>query len=337
MDLDPEQKKQYEEMCRVKDLVADDFLMRPDVTGIGVGLKEIGGKLTDELAIIVSVKEKKDVPAEIAIPAQIKGFVTDVIELNPTIDPEPSPTEHDEQKGILGDPDGNKYDPLQGGISIGLIRLETTGTLGLVAQTPTIEYPYLISNFHVLCKDKSFHVGDKICQPGFLDDNDLDGNFCGRLTSWCLDGDHRGMGGVDCASAIAIYRKVSVGNIVGFGHTCGGKKPDTNDIGKQVCKRGRTTLLTEGKIKSIYYEIKIDYPFYGKITLKSQILVDPKSKEKPFSGAGDSGSVVVIKENRKVIGLHCIGDRKSGQGTANPIDAVMDALGLEIPKSENCD
>lgn len=69
-----------EEIRRIKDEVESEILEIPGVTGVGIGYKYIGGKKTDEMAIIVYVKEKKEVPDEDTIPPQIQGISTDVIE-----------------------------------------------------------------------------------------------------------------------------------------------------------------------------------------------------------------------------------------------------------------
>jgi hypothetical protein len=330
MDLDPKEKKQYDEMCRVKDLVADDFLKRPDVTGIGVGLKEVNGKLTDELAIIISVKEKKDVPAEQAIPVKIKGFVTDVFELDPTIEPEPSPADHkDQEDGILGDPDTDRYNPLKGGISIGPITQQSAGTLGIVVEYTLIEgFCMLLTCYHVLVNapnDIQNHI--RVCQPGRSDDNNnYNNNVVGYLNRAYLQENYQGLGGIDCAVTTAINRKTYKGNIVECPCIKGDKTPDNNDVGETVFKRGRTTGKTEGTIRSINY----DSQQTNDITLESQIEVTGTD----FSDAGDSGSVYVLRDEEMVIGLHCRGDNNHTQGIANPINAVKAALSIEIPKTE---
>ncbi len=56
------------------------LLKLPGVTGVGVGYKRVGGKKTDTLAIIVYVECKRDVASEHAIPKEIEGTPTDVVE-----------------------------------------------------------------------------------------------------------------------------------------------------------------------------------------------------------------------------------------------------------------
>jgi hypothetical protein len=69
-----------DEIRRIKTEVEAELLKLPGVTGIDVGYKYVGGKKTDILAIRVYVAEKKDVSAEDAVPKQIRGIPTDVIQ-----------------------------------------------------------------------------------------------------------------------------------------------------------------------------------------------------------------------------------------------------------------
>ena len=69
-----------EEVRRIKDEAEGELLKRPGVTGVDVGPKYVGGKETDTLAIRVYVEKKKEVQGTNAIPKQIHGVPTDVIE-----------------------------------------------------------------------------------------------------------------------------------------------------------------------------------------------------------------------------------------------------------------
>jgi hypothetical protein len=69
-----------EEIRRIKDEAERELLKRPGVTGVDVGHKYVGGKETDTLAIRVYVEKKKEVQGTDAIPKQIRGIPTDVIE-----------------------------------------------------------------------------------------------------------------------------------------------------------------------------------------------------------------------------------------------------------------
>jgi len=69
-----------EEVRRVKDEVEAELLRMPGVTGVGVGYKVVGGRTSSKLAIRVYVEHKREVPEGEAIPKEIRGVPTDVIE-----------------------------------------------------------------------------------------------------------------------------------------------------------------------------------------------------------------------------------------------------------------
>lgn len=72
--------KSLDEIRRIKDEVEEELLKLPNVIGVGIGNKWVKGKKTDVIAIQVLVKVKKDVPEESAVPKEIQGVPTDVIQ-----------------------------------------------------------------------------------------------------------------------------------------------------------------------------------------------------------------------------------------------------------------
>ena len=58
----------------------DNLMGRPGVTGVTTGKKRVGGKVTDEWAIIVYVKNKGAYAPGDEIPPSIRGAPTDVVE-----------------------------------------------------------------------------------------------------------------------------------------------------------------------------------------------------------------------------------------------------------------
>ena len=72
---------------RVKEIKAkyeQELLSKPNVVGLGVGYREVGGQMTDQVGLIVMVRRKVPraqlAPQEV-IPAQIEGIPTDVREV----------------------------------------------------------------------------------------------------------------------------------------------------------------------------------------------------------------------------------------------------------------
>jgi len=69
-----------EEVRRVKERAEAELLRLPGVTGVDIGPKIVDGRETGQLSIRVYVSKKHDVPETEAIPRQIDGVPTDVVE-----------------------------------------------------------------------------------------------------------------------------------------------------------------------------------------------------------------------------------------------------------------
>lgn len=81
-----EQNKQtaYEQARAVKQAHEQELLAKPNVVGVGVGLRQQQGKFTDDVAIVVMVSQKKPSPQlkqEDVIPTEIDGIPVDVQEV----------------------------------------------------------------------------------------------------------------------------------------------------------------------------------------------------------------------------------------------------------------
>lgn len=78
-----DQEAQIKQAQAVRARHEAELLARPGVVGVGVGLRQRGGALTEEVAIIVMVKSKRalaDLPPGEALPAEIEGVPVDVQE-----------------------------------------------------------------------------------------------------------------------------------------------------------------------------------------------------------------------------------------------------------------
>jgi hypothetical protein len=69
-----------EAVLAVKRTVEDGLLSRPGVTAVDVGYKTVGGRKTDQWAIVVYVKKKGTFASADLIPPFIQGVPTDVVE-----------------------------------------------------------------------------------------------------------------------------------------------------------------------------------------------------------------------------------------------------------------
>ena len=155
------------------------------------------------------VEAKKDVPDDEKIPPEIDGIKTDVIERKFVLHQLRVPVTELEIKADTG-----TYDPLRGGISIGPCRVINgsvfVGTLGAIVTDNATGNPMLLSNFHVMCVDDQFSIGDTMAQPGQPDRGRCPADIVGTLQRQRLDNS------VDCAIANLTARGF-VGEIVDIG------------------------------------------------------------------------------------------------------------------------
>lgn len=297
----------------------DALLNLPGVTGVDTGYKYVKGRRTRQIAIrVMVVKKKKRVPAKVRIPAMIDGIITDVIERTvvPFVLRKPL-------QEITPAPDNKRYDPLQGGISIGPDRSVNgyvyAGTLGCIVKDKAGGEKRLLSNFHVMAMDNNWKAGDAMDQPSLVDGGSS-ADRAGALSKAVLS-DH-----IDGALSTVTGRETTC-RIVDIGDIKGAAVAALND---PVRKRGRTTLLTYGFVDAINGTVKIDYgDGLGTKTLRHQVGIRPDTKHNPmFSDHGDSGSVVVDANNH-VIGLLFAGS-EDGYTYINLIADVLAELDIEI-------
>ncbi len=337
--------KNLDKIREIKKSVEKELLGRPGVTAVEIGHKIKDGKQTDEIAIRVHVKEKKNVPQDQMIPSEINGVKTDVIQRK--YFPQPLKMSMEELASL---PDMGTYDPLTGGISIGPCRAIGSppsvfaGTLGTLVIDKETRAPMMLSNFHVMALNNEWSVGDTIAQPSLVDRGRCPGNTVGRLQNAILGNspDNSDVNGqnfsVDCAVAtidnvsgsrrgitcqVIEFQPGVAGNIAGIFNA-------TPNLNMPVRKRGRTTGLTFGFIEAIDQTVVVDYgPGIGSITLTNQFSIAPDTSRNPqFSDHGDSGSVV-LNDNAEVIGLLFAGS-EDGHSSVNHIQAVFDALNITI-------
>ncbi|XMO86398.1 hypothetical protein AAFN75_16550 [Algibacter sp. AS12] len=290
------------------------------VTGVDVGYKYTDGKRTDEITIRVHVKQKKKtVASKDKIPTTINGIKTDVIEM------EVFPQVFSQKlENISLQADTTTYATVQGGISIGPERAISgyifTGTLGCIAKDNVTNNPVLLSNYHVMCVDNTWSVGDFMCQPSRVDTGSPGTDRIGALERAVLSGH------VDGAISTLSGRPHDC-SIVDIGDVKGTASAVLNSA---VRKRGRTTLFTEGFVDAINATVNVNYgDTIGVKTLTDQIGIRPDENVNPkFSAKGDSGSVVVDADN-KVIGLLFAGN-DTGYTYINPISHVLSELNISL-------
>lgn len=314
------------------------------VVGVGYGVKEKGNKSTGERAVIVLVDKKlpvNNLRRYDIVPPKIEGCRTDVQEIG---------------KLQYLNERRTRLRPAQPGASIGHYKI-TAGTLGAIVRDKKTGEPLILSNNHVLANITNGHdgramIGDPILQPGVYDDGATPDDIIGHLerftpivsniaSSSCpvaaeleklasdflhiLKPDYnikllkRGVyNKVDCAVAKPVSPEVVDDNIMGIGKVRGITEAE---VGMEVVKSGRTSGITKGIVKAINSTVQVEMSENEVVTFDEQIVTTPMSM------AGDSGSLVLDRENRAV-GLLFAGSQKAT--VCNHIGNVLEALDIEF-------
>jgi len=205
-----------------------------------------------------------------------------------------------------------------------------TGTLGSLVNSGTTTY--ILSNNHVLARSNAAALGEAIMQRGYVDTVPT----CSRTGTITVANLSKfvkiNFGGtantVDAALAKTISGQVS-STILDIGTVSSATVPPA--LNMAVTKSGRTTGQTFGTINSV--NVTVNVGGYGPCGMGTQtakfvnqFLIGPGS----FSGAGDSGSLIVKKvpagTKPNPVGLLFAGS--STVTVANPISAVLTAFGV---------
>lgn len=209
------------------------------------------------------------------------------------------------------------------------------GTLGSLVQRAGAFY--ILSNNHVLARSDSASVGENIIQPGLVDTN------CGATSSSVVGNlsqfaNLQASGtNVDAAIAQIITGAVdTTGTILLLGSTTTGGVPDpgpphagtgiTATVGMGVGKSGRTTGLTCSRVGAVGVATSVQYQTgcgtgsMFNVTYSNQISVTGGT----FSGAGDSGSLIVSNSTADPVALLYAGSDTDTVG--NPVQEVLNAM-----------
>jgi hypothetical protein len=221
---------------------------------------------------------------------------------------------------------GTYRNPIWSGVSIGNDNECAAGTLGCVVTKNGKKY--ILSNNHVLARENSASLGEKINQPGNYETYAATG-ICSHTTRIAnlsqfvsINMKHNANNVVDCA--IAEFNTTSTyTSQMALGTYTPSATTMTASVGETVKKTGRTTGLTQGAVNAINVTVTVQYS-HGNAKFVNQLYITPGT----FSAAGDSGSLIVDNDSNEPVGLLFAG---SSSGTiANPINSVLSALGVTI-------
>lgn len=224
--------------------------------------------------------------------------------------------------------------PLRPGLSIAHERV-SAGTLGAFVTATGLPGVLALSNDHVLGDSGRARLGDDVLQPGPADGGTLPRDRVGSLAR-AVPLDPAALGGerprVDAAlaqlddvdDAAAVDPTYPVGRLRGI------TAPDDEVVVEKV---GRTTGITRGRITAVELDgVVVEFPV-GPVAFDDQVEVT--GDRGAFSAGGDSGSLVYRPDTAEAVGLLFAGSERGGDGDAgltfaNPIGAVLTALGATL-------
>ena len=220
--------------------------------------------------------------------------------------------------------------PLRPGVSVANVDV-TAGTLGAFVADPAAGgSTFVLSNWHVLAGSAQAAPGDVVVQPGPADGGRAARDRIGTLARWSplVAGEpHR----VDAAIAL-LDDGVETDPTYPVGRVTTTTAPRG---GEQVAKVGRTTSLTHGRVSAIELDdVLVGYgDDLGVLSFDGQVEVE-STGDGPFSRGGDSGALV-YREDGVALGLLFAGSETggpdgSGLTYVNPVDAVLEALGVTL-------
>lgn len=222
--------------------------------------------------------------------------------------------------------------PLKIGVSVGHFRI-TAGTLGCFVRgldAKDDKAVMILSNNHVLANENRAKLGDAILQPGRVDSGEDPADKVATL-SRLVRLKKTGANLVDAAVA-ALDAGIEY-NAKSLGGSLAGVGESFLDEGTPVGKVGRTTATTRGKVTAFELDnVYVNYDI-GNLQFNNQVEIEGDGND-PFSQGGDSGSLIVDADRKAVALLFAAGDLGGSNGKgltyANPIDAVLKALKVEL-------
>ena len=334
---------------------------RPNLLGMGVGVKWTNGEPTGEPALVALVSHKmarEELKDADLVPSQMAGMQTDVLEIGyPFAGQATAQLKTDLIPGNNGMSGGYRISetvepldtgvellakrirPAKGGYSVGHFRI-TAGTIGTCVydilpegsnNPPThgIGIPqryYILSNNHVLANSNDANLGDSILQPGPFDGGVNPADRIARLSRF-----------IPITFEPAVPRNQHQ-NLVDaaiaegefhdlsretywIGHIRGWRRRQNVRVGDLVQKTGRTTNYTIGRITAVNATVDVGFGAGRIARFRDQIITTN------MSAGGDSGSLVTSLDN-VAVGLLFAGS--SVATILNQIEHVRSLLRVEV-------
>jgi Peptidase family S64 len=281
-----------------------------NVVGVGVGRKISQQKPTEELALKFFVERKLPQSAlssaEI-LPRHVEGIDTDVEEVGVI------------RKHPVAPSPRSRLRPAHLGCSVGFVdeSLRMAGTLGALVTDGARRY--ILSNNHVLANENRLPLGRQTLQPGMLDGGVPDDDAIGSLTRFEPLRDDV-MNQMDAALSMIDDETHVHPSSLHIGQVT--SRADAA-LDMNVHKFGRTTEYTRGRISSVSTDVKVVYDT-GLFIFEGQIIIRGDGEQ--FSAPGDSGSLILTREDNEAVGLLFAGS--AVVTVANHLSPIFDAFGV---------
>lgn len=298
-----------------------DLLAIPEVVGTATGLSDTGNP------VVLVLTRNETAPG--VVPSSLEGVPT-VVKITGEITAlKPSGGQKFSNTAVL-------TPPVPIGVSTGNIGECSAGTIGARAISGTTVYA--LSNNHVYALENTAPIGSQVLQPGLYDTQCVpqSSNTLGTLANFVQikfnnsacnpDTNRSACNTVDAAIAVSSSGELGQGTPPGGYGVPNYQTYGNPTIGLAVQKYGRTTSLTKGTITGINATVTVSYGTGKNAVFIDQIVI---SSGKPFSKAGDSGSLIVTNDAHAFpVGLLFAGG--GGTTIANPIDSVLESFGVTI-------
>jgi hypothetical protein len=323
-----------------------------NVHAVGIGRKVVAGKTTTQPCVRVYVVQKiasSLLPPRDSIPPEINGIPTDVIESPPAFFLPGSRTRPRTRKpAVSAAVDAaaaaapapactakrqQQQRPIVAGISTAH-RDVTAGTIAYFCRsTRHGDDPaqvFVLSNNHVFANVNQAHPGDDILQPGPADGG-TSADRIAQLTRFVtLQLDGQTPNRIDAAIGQLLPDVTPRLEVCSIGRISG-----TTQASEQmkVRKHGRTTGYTEGNVTDVAYDALVGMDFNDPSVValfNNQIRIERIDPFPAIGLGGDSGSLVVKQDEPKAVGLYFAGPESGVYGIANPIDAVLNDLEIQL-------
>jgi hypothetical protein len=282
----------------------------------GVGLT--AGKAPDDFRIALRVQDEKLLGS-----AQLEAVIEKVngeadVEYVGVLEPfaakPPSPT-----------PPTNRVRPLVPGCSISSTATVSAGTLGCFVEDQ--DGTYVLSNSHVVADFGAAAPGLAIVQPGKLDGGNDPADVIGGLARG-VPVDPTALNVAD-AALVRVDENGIDPTVPGIGRPT--STPPDPDVGDRVAKRGRTTDVTTGSVRSINMNLKVLWP-NDPVEFADLVEIESDHSGTDFAAAGDSGSLIVIAGDVAPLALLVAGGTANGRTLVygTPMATVLRELAVSM-------